>query len=133
MNSLILAAAARLLLPLLLLFSLFVLFRGHNEPGGGFIGGLVAASGFALYSLAYGASDTRQLMRVDSRSLALVGLAVALGSGAFSMTTGRAFMTASWVRGFGTPLVFDMGVYLLVVGIAMTIILALAEDLPWKS
>jgi L-alanine-DL-glutamate epimerase-like enolase superfamily enzyme len=52
MNSLILRTAARYLLPLLILFSIFLLFRGHNEPGGGFVAGLVAAAAFALYALA---------------------------------------------------------------------------------
>ena len=53
-NSPIFRTAARLLMPLLLLFSVFLLLRGHNEPGGGFVGGLVAAAAFALYAIAFG-------------------------------------------------------------------------------
>jgi multicomponent Na+:H+ antiporter subunit B len=55
MTSLILKTTARFLMPFLLLFSVFLFLRGHNEPGGGFTGGLVAAAAFALYSIAFGA------------------------------------------------------------------------------
>ena len=53
MTSLILQTATRVLMPLLLLFAAFLLWRGHNQPGGGFVGGLVVASSFVLYSLAF--------------------------------------------------------------------------------
>ena len=56
MNSLILRTSARLLLPAMLIFSLIVLFRGHNDPGGGFIGGLIAASGVAVFAFGFGRS-----------------------------------------------------------------------------
>ncbi|HMN02746.1 MAG TPA: MnhB domain-containing protein, partial [Geobacter anodireducens] len=65
MQSLFLATAVRLLLPLLLLFSLFLLLRGHNEPGGGFVGGLVAAAAFALHALAHGVAAARRVLRVE--------------------------------------------------------------------
>ncbi len=71
--SLILSTATRYLLPLLLLFSLFLLLRGHNEPGGGFVGGLVAVAAFALYALAAGTQEARSLLRVDTRTLMAVG------------------------------------------------------------
>ena len=54
MNSLILNTATRFLVALMLVFSIYLLWRGHNEPGGGFVGGLIAAIGFALYAIAYG-------------------------------------------------------------------------------
>jgi multicomponent Na+:H+ antiporter subunit B len=67
MTSLILSTAARYLLPLLLLFSLFILVRGHNEPGGGFIGGLIGAAAFALNAIAFDARSTRRTLRIDPR------------------------------------------------------------------
>ena len=72
-DSLILRTTTRLLLPLLVMFSLFILLRGHNEPGGGFIGGLLAAGGLCLYLLAHGADATRRLLRVDPRTLIGIG------------------------------------------------------------
>jgi len=62
----------RLLLPLLLMFSVFLLLRGHNEPGGGFVGGLMAATGFALFSIAFGSETARRILRIDP--LALIGV-----------------------------------------------------------
>ncbi|MCS3902921.1 multicomponent Na+:H+ antiporter subunit B [Methylohalomonas lacus] len=136
MGSLILRTAARFLLPLLLLFSLFMLLRGHDEPGGGFIAGLIAAVAFALYLFAFDAARTRQLLGVDPRLLLGLGLLAATVSGLPSILLGEAFFTAIWwpidVPGFGevklsTPLLFDIGVYLLVLGAIMTIVLALDE------
>lgn len=135
MTSIILSVASRFLLPLLLLFSVFVLFRGHNEPGGGFIGGLVAAAAFALYAIAFGVEHAKKSLRVDPRYLIAVGLFFAIGSGIFPLLFGLPFMTGLWsniqlpVMGkLGTPLLFDVGVYLVVVGITLLIVFTLAED-----
>jgi multicomponent Na+:H+ antiporter subunit B len=136
-TSLILSTAARYLLPLLLLFSLFILIRGHNEPGGGFIGGLIAAAAFSLNAIAFDARSTRRTLRVDPRMLIPTGLSIALVSGMISLFFGEPFMSGKWFRVFipgleqldiGTPLVFDCGVYLLVLGVALTMILTLAEE-----
>ncbi|MEX0951297.1 MAG: Na+/H+ antiporter subunit B [Gammaproteobacteria bacterium] len=136
MGSLILRTAARFLLPLLLLFSVFVLLRGHNEPGGGFIAGLIAAVGFSLYLFAFDAARTRILMSVDPRMLLGTGLLVAVISGIIPLAFGEDFFTSIWwpvqlpligeVK-LSTPLIFDIGVYLVVLGAVMTIILALDE------
>lgn len=137
MTSLILSTAARYLLPLLLLFSLFILIRGHNEPGGGFIGGLIAAAAFSLNAIAFDARSTRRTLRIDPRMLIPTGLSIALVSGMISLFFGEPFMTGKWFSVFipgleqldiGTPLVFDCGVYLLVLGVALTMILTLAEE-----
>ncbi len=136
-TSFILRPATRLLLPLLLLFSLFLLLRGHNEPGGGFSAALVAASAFILYRFAFGARATRRALPGSTLALSGAGLLVALGSGVLSLLEGRPFMTGLWgqmvIPGFGelyvgTPLLFDVGVYLTVVGVTLSIILPLAEE-----
>jgi multicomponent Na+:H+ antiporter subunit B len=137
MTSLILSTAARYLLPLLLLFSVFILIRGHNEPGGGFIGGLVAAAAFALNAIAFDARSTRRTLRIDPRMLIPAGLSIALVSGIIPLFSGDSFMTGKWFSIFvpgleqleiGTPLLFDCGVYLLVLGVALTMILTLTEE-----
>lgn len=136
MNSLILRVATRFMLPLLLLFSVFLLLRGHNEPGGGFSGGLVAASAFVLYGFAFGVPEARQALRLDPRGFIGAGLLVAVASGSLALLGGRPLMTGLWdqvdVSGIGTvhlgtPLVFDAGVYLVVVGVLLSIIFPLAE------
>ena len=63
MNTLIFRTMAPYLTSLMLLFSVFVLLRGHNEPGGGFIGGLIAASAFAIYGIAFGVPEVRRALR----------------------------------------------------------------------
>lgn len=137
MISLILFTAARFLMPLLLLFSLFLLLRGHHEPGGGFAGGLVAAAAFAVYMISTDARSTRHVVGVDPRTFIGAGLLVALGSGVVSILLGQPFLTGQWwdipVPGgaklsFGTPLFFDIGVYFVVLGVTVTIILSLGEE-----
>lgn len=135
MSSVILSTAIRLLLPLLLLFSVFLLLRGHNEPGGGFVGGLVAAAAIALYALAEGAGAAQRLLKLDPRSLIAFGLALALTSGIIPLLFGQPLLTGLWlpfplpVLGHvGTPLLFDLGVYLLVAGMALLIVLSLMEE-----
>jgi multicomponent Na+:H+ antiporter subunit B len=135
MTSLILSTATRYLLPLLLLFSIFVMLRGHNEPGGGFIGGLVAAAAVALYAIAFDLARARRLIRLSPRDLIGVGLIFTLLSGVLPLVAGKPFMTGLWsqqvvpVLGkLGTPLLFDIGVYLVVIGVTLMIIFSLAEE-----
>jgi multicomponent Na+:H+ antiporter subunit B len=134
-SSLLLLAATRILMPLLLLYSLFLLWRGHNAPGGGFVGGLVAAAAFVLYSLTAGVAASRRALRVDPSSLLSAGLGIALVSGIPGLLLGRSFMTAVWTTlrlgsvrlPLGTPLLFDVGVFLAVTGVVLTIVFTLAE------
>ncbi|MCW4149459.1 Na+/H+ antiporter subunit B [Halomonas sp. 18H] len=132
-GTLILSVAARLLLPLQLLFSVFLLLRGHDEPGGGFIAGLVAAGAFALYFFAYGQYALNAMLKVSPRDLVAVGLLIGLISTLPAWLAGEAFFTAQWwslpVIGIkvSTPLFFDIGVYLAVVGSVLTAITALAD------
>lgn len=137
MKDLILRCAARFLLPLMLLFSVFLLLRGHDAPGGGFAGGLVAASAFTLLALAEGVDAARRLLKADPRTLAGVGLLAALGSGLPGLFAGRPFLSGRWwepragpwgTLSFGTPLLFDIGVYLVVLGAALTVILSLLKE-----
>ncbi len=138
MNSLILRAATRLLVALMLLFSVYMLLRGHNEPGGGFIGGLIAAVGFALYAIAEGTAAVRRALRVDPRSIAMIGLAVAALAGLISALFGDPLFTGQWwfVGGgegekglpISTVLLFDVGVYLVVIGAVLSLVLALEEE-----
>lgn len=138
MNSLILNAATRLLVALMLLFSVYMLLRGHNEPGGGFIGGLIAAIGFALYAMAHGTAATRRALRFDPAAISVVGLGIALLAGLSAALAGDALFTGQWwfagaIDGekglpISTVLLFDIGVYLVVVGAALTIALALEDE-----
>lgn len=141
MNSLILRAAVRLMFPVLLLFSVFMLLRGHNDPGGGFIGGLVAASAILLYLLAVGPQQIRQSFPFGFRRLLPIGLLIAIAAGVLGMLNGQPFLTGVWVTFIlpgagevkvGSPLLFDLGVYLVVIGMTVEVIVTMAEEETWK-
>ena len=131
----VLFLAARYLLPLLLTFSVFLLLRGHNEVGGGFVGGLVAASALMLYAIARSPAAARRLLPVSPPVLITIGLAIAFVSGMVGPLLGLPVMTGLWLAEplpvlgkVGTPVLFDVGVYFLVVGICLHILLTLAEE-----
>ncbi|MBK9127587.1 MAG: Na+/H+ antiporter subunit B [Phycisphaerales bacterium] len=135
MTSVILRAACQFLAPLLALLSVFMLLRGHNEPGGGFIGGLLMATSIALYILASGAAEARRRLRVHPRSLVGAGLALAALSGVPALLAGQAPMTGWWlpveIPGLGklsTVLLFDTGVYLVVWGAMLLGLMTLSEE-----
>ncbi|MCJ8240334.1 Na+/H+ antiporter subunit B [Peteryoungia algae] len=135
MNTLIFRTFAPFLTVLMLVFSIFVLLRGHNEPGGGFIGGLIGAAAFAMYGIAFGVQAVRRAMVFHPMSVAGCGLLVSTLSGVISAPLGYPFMTGVWVYpslgGVEVPLAtvisFDIGVYLVVVGTFASIALALEE------
>ena len=133
MNSIILKTSSRLILPLALIFSVYVLLRGHNEPGGGFIGGLIAAAGLAVHALPRGRDDLLSLIRIWPKGLIGVGLSLALLSGLPALLAfGEPFLTHQWAApggvDVGTTLVFDIGVYLVVVGAVLTFLAHYLED-----
>jgi len=137
MGTLILKTATRLLVGLILVFSIYLLFRGHHSPGGGFIGALVAGTAFALFALSETAGVVRQALRIDPRLLTAAGLLMALASGAASAVRNASFLTGLWWEWesnghfhslIGTPVIFDIGVYLAVLGTILTLVLALEEE-----
>ncbi|MBE0485025.1 Na+/H+ antiporter subunit B [Marinobacter sp.] len=135
-NTMILHTAALLIMPLQLMFSIFLLLRGHDEPGGGFIGGLVAAGAFVLYAFAFGAEATRRILRVGPRDLLGAGLLLGLASTLPALFSGQPMLTAHWwdlplpggdYLKLSTPLIFDIGVYLAVLGTITSFVIGLME------
>ncbi|MEO0482023.1 MAG: Na+/H+ antiporter subunit B [Planctomycetota bacterium] len=140
MNSVIFQTAARALLPLLLLFSIVILIRGHNAPGGGFVGGLLAASAFTTYAMAFGTPAVRRMLHVQLHMIIGLGLLLAFASGVPGLI-GGSFLQAydKWLvletpglgqLKIGTPLFFDIGVYFAVMGVCLMMIFELAEAEP---
>lgn len=127
MRSLILQASVKLILILQMILSLFLLWRGHHLPGGGFTGGLVAASAFILYSIAFDVKKTKSLLRISPEKVMAFGLLISLGSGLFSVFQGHEYMKGVWKGPFGTPILFDVGVYLVVFGMTLTMAFGLFE------
>jgi multicomponent Na+:H+ antiporter subunit B len=144
MNSVLLNTATRYLVPVLLALSLILLYRGHNLPGGGFIGGLMAATTVILYAYAHGWAAAEKSLPVDPLFLMASGLALAMLSGLPGILAGDTYMKGLWLPPFyvfllgkvklGTPFLFDVGVYLVVIGFAVKCALSLGTyNDSWKS
>ncbi len=138
MNTLILRETTRLLFALILVFSLATLVRGHDHVGGGFVGGLIASIACSLYVFVAEAADVRRLVRADPLRIAAAGLALAMLSGLIGfVASGSSFLTGEWsfIAGIklGTPLLFDCGVYLVVVGAVLTFVIEAKEPVATQS
>ncbi|MEX1047891.1 MAG: MnhB domain-containing protein [Akkermansiaceae bacterium] len=131
LNNSMLPAAARLVIPVQYLFAIYLLLRGHNLPGGGFIGGLVLASALVLRVMV----DPSRAPKRDLIALAGVGLLVALASASLPLAFGQPFFSGMWAgqiwlptigkMKIGTPLFFDIGVFLVVTGVGAKMLLVL--------
>ena len=135
MNSLILRSSSRVLVLVVVILSVFMLLRGHNLPGGGFIAGLLLATAFSLHLLAFGAKETRKLIRIDLRAVIGAGLFICVFSGCIAILYGEAFMTGHWlpepipgIGKVGSVLLFDVGVYLAVFGTVLLILVSLGKE-----
>ncbi len=132
MNTLIFRTIAPLLVVVMLVFSVFVTLRGHNEPGGGFIGGLIAASALAIYGMAMGPQATKRALKVDPIAVAGFGVVLAACSGLLSLPLNVPFLTGLWGEVGGidvsTPMVFDIGVYFAVLGTISAVALGLEDS-----
>lgn len=134
MRHLTFRTATSFLLPLLLLFSIFILLRGHYLPGGGFVGGIIASIAFVLHAFAFGLKDTRKLIGIKPMRLMPAGLTLAVFSAILPFFQGLPVMTGLWLNEpipvigmVGSALLFDLGVYLVVLGVALTIIFTISE------
>jgi len=137
MNSVILRESARILKPFFIVFSIFLLLRGHNAPGGGFVGGLVAASAFVLQMIAFDSAEARRHLCFEPSAFLGLGLLCALSSGLLAFFQAKPFLTGLWIKiqlpifgvlKLGTPALFDLGVYLVVLGGVMLIFLPLKDE-----
>lgn len=135
MKSIILRTASPVLVALLSMFSLYMLLRGHDQPGGGFIGGLMVSAALALDRLPHGPEVIRRMLRIDARTLIGIGLLLLIGAGAIGLLAGAPFLTGAWLpfsvstlTKLGTPLLFDIGVYIVVVGAVQLILSTLSEE-----
>ena len=136
MNTLIFRTLAPAIVAVMLVFSVFVLLRGHNEPGGGFIGGLIAAAAIAVYGIASGVARVRRALRVHPVTFAGFGLLLAAASGLVSYLRELPYLTGLWwivdlggtELAVSTPGLFDIGVYFVVFGMLSAVALALESE-----
>jgi multisubunit Na+/H+ antiporter MnhB subunit len=125
----LLATGARTMVPTLVLFSLYLLIVGHDVPGGGFAGGLLASTGLLLMFLAFGERGLRRALPIDSLVVIGAGLLLAVAGGLIGIADGGAFLTYTFATAdvpligeikVSSVLVFDLGVYVLVIGVVET-------------
>ena len=128
-RSVLLLKTARPLYWLLLAAALWVLLRGHNEPGGGFIGGLLAVAGSSLLAIILGATAAQRLQPLAPLPLAMAGIGLAVLSGLAGTLSGLPFLTHLWTDfGLSTVMLFDLGVFFTVWGALTGYVYALVGD-----
>ena len=123
-RALILTVVARTLYPVMLFVAAWILFRGHNEPGGGFIGGMVAVSATAMLAVAHGSDKALRYLPLGPIRLAVTGVLLSLISGLPALFLGLPYMTHLWGTvplivlepKISTVLLFDIGVFAAVWG-----------------
>ncbi|WP_150239472.1 DUF4040 family protein [Nocardiopsis quinghaiensis] len=135
-NTVIMRTVTRWLLPLLVLWSVYLLLRGHSAPGGGFIAGLVGGAGFALVYLT-APSDSVTRIRLSYLATIASGVTVAVGAGLLGYVDGSFLrplhtgLPVPWGEvHVTTALVFDAGIYLTVVGVLLTALNQLGLERP---
>ncbi len=140
MNSVILQIASRVVRALLILFALIALFRGHNHPGGGFIGGMLAGLSIAFRGFAYNIKAADEMTTFKPQNYLALGLILVILSVVPSLYLDDFFMqgewwklsVGSWQLKLGTPLVFDTGVFFVVIGVSVLFLFSLKRQNLWK-
>jgi NADH:ubiquinone oxidoreductase subunit 5 (subunit L)/multisubunit Na+/H+ antiporter MnhA subunit/multisubunit Na+/H+ antiporter MnhB subunit len=138
-DSYILTTVVAVLFFMINVFAVYLFFRGHNAPGGGFIAGLCTGISFVMLGFVQGIERLHRLLQVEPVRLAVFGLLLAAGTGLLPLLAGDAFFQHyhPYLKGvpllgdvyIGTPVFFDLGVYLLVVGITLKIVFPLAKSI----
>jgi multisubunit Na+/H+ antiporter MnhB subunit len=131
MSSPVLRVVAKLMLPFVLMFALYLLLRGHLSPGGGFIAGVMVAAVLSLQYVAFPQQEIKRLLNLDLRLIIAVGLALAAGTGTAAVFFGQPFLTSGFEH-FYLPLMgefeissaffFDVGIFLVVVATILMMI-----------
>lgn len=136
-NDLLLHFVTRIVVCIIIAFSFYLFLAGHNSPGGGFIGGLMTASALLLMYLTFNIKSIKQVLKIDFTKIIALGLIITIITGFSSLLFGDPYLTQYFdyfqlpILGeteLTTALPFDLGIYLVVVGIALTMILTIAED-----
>lgn len=136
-NNLILQTVTKVVAYIILVFSFFLFMAGHHNPGGGFVGGLMTSSALVLFYLAFDMQTMHRVIPVNFHKLAAAGLLLAFLTGMGSMLFRQPFLTHTFgyvplpllgETELATAVLFDLGVYLTVIGVTMTVILTIGGD-----
>ena len=142
MRNIILEKISRLFLRVMAVFAILLLLRGHNNPGGGFIAGIIIATGFILYGIVFGSAKIEKLLFFNTRKWMGVGLLLVFIAVLMPVFWGLTPLTGMWCNTnlplfgelyIGTPLLFDTGIFLAVTGVILSIVITIMEVLKWNS
>ncbi|RUT41386.1 Na(+)/H(+) antiporter subunit B [Paenibacillus anaericanus] len=132
-----LQTSTKILVFIIMTFSIFILFAGHHNPGGGFIGGLITSSALVLLYITFDLQTVRDIIPVDFNQLAAGGVIVSVLTGTASFLFHVPFLTQTFTyvdlpllgnTELASAVIFDLGVYMTVIGTTMTIITSISED-----
>ena len=141
MNSTILQIAAKYIRLLLIFFAVLALYRGHNHPGGGFIGGLLVALAIVFYGFAFDSVKAKAKLNIQPEGYIVSGLIVIFLSVLPGLFQGGQWMKGIWFSiplpllgdlKLGTPFLFDIGVFLAVIGVTLMFFFSLTKNEEWK-
>jgi len=136
-NDLILQTITKIVIFIILAFALHLFFAGHNAPGGGFIAGLITSAAIILLLLAFDVKTVTRIFPFDFKKVAALGLLIAVATGMGSFIFGVPFLTHTFdyfelpllgKTPLATAVLFDTGVYLVVIGVTMTVIQTIGES-----
>lgn len=136
-NDVILQSITKVVVLIIFTLAIYLFFSGHNNPGGGFISGLILAAAISLMFLAFDIETIRQGIPLDFKKIAALGALIVVATGLGAVLFGAPFLKHTFVTVklpvFGlteltTVTLFDAGVALAVVGVVVTIILTISED-----
>ncbi|MDA3131080.1 Na(+)/H(+) antiporter subunit B [Aliibacillus thermotolerans] len=136
-SNVMLETATKIIIFIVLTFSTYLFFAGHHNPGGGFIGGLVMTAAIVLFYMTFDVVTAREVIPVNFRKIGAFGALIAVTTGVGSFLFDVPFLTQSFTyvdlplfgeTELATSLLFDVGVFLAVIGSVMTIILSISED-----
>jgi len=141
LRNIILEKIVKLFMKVVLIFSIYLLLRGHNNPGGGFIGGIIASTGFIFYAIIFGTDSLKKIIKINPQTFIGIGLFLVLIAAMLPTFFSTEILTGLWIKAkipilgtlhAGTPLIFDTGVYAVVIGVILTIIISIMEVLKWN-
>lgn len=136
MKSLLLETLIKPLVPLFIIFAVYMLFRGHNNPGGGFIAGLISVLPLMIHAIAFSPQKTVAIYKVKPLFMASGGLLLATISGMFAILKEKPFLTPLWpdssmplIGKVGTPILFDLGVFFVVAGVILKVTFIFTQNI----
>lgn len=141
LRNIILEKIVSLFMRVMVIFSVYLLLRGHNNPGGGFIGGIIASTGFIFYAIIFGTDALQKIIKIKPQSFIGIGLFLVLIAALLPTFYSTEMLTGLWIKAdipvlgtlhAGTPLIFDTGVYAVVIGVILTIVISIMEVLQWN-